>query len=435
MPCNILHCRGYDSKEKQQAFRACFGRLGELRSLVPIQTPVMALTATATKITRQRIIEGLSLKKNLHLISASPNRPNIYLYVAKVNKNLSDTFGWIIEKLLVEKQSCPRMLVYCKTTKECGQLFSFFKTELKEDAYVGEALKSENMLIGMYHHNTLDKLKGRVTTSLYAPSGTCRVVFATNALGMGINFKDIRFVVHYGPPRSIEDFVQEIGRAGRDGKNAVSALLFQGKHLRKCDTSIQKYAKEKTCLRNLLLSEFDETKTSGSDHSCCLSCHLNCSCSEEKCDIDFPLTHHVAQARGLSKPALKKRKTTLQQRMLLEELLRDRQKELASKCPVYYMSPECTTGFSDHLIKSVLSNCKYIFDLDFIMETLPVLKREHAYDILHMVRDTFEDFDINEEFNTGSEEQSLPGFYDLEYGGNYSNSEESDSEVSSNLEL
>ena len=158
----------------------------------------------------------------------------------------------------------------------------------------------------------------------------------------------------------------------------MSALLFQGKHLRKCDKSIQKYAKDKTCLRNPLLSEFDETKTSGSDHTCCLSCHLNCSCSEEKCDIDFPLTHHVAQARGLSRSASKKRKTTLQQRMLLEELLRDKQQELPSKCPVYYMSPECTTGFSDHLIKSVLSNCKYIFDLDFIMENLPVLKREHA---------------------------------------------------------
>ena len=52
-----------------------------------------------------------------------------------------------------------------------------------------------------------------------------------------------------------------------------------------------------------------------------------------------------------------------------------------------------------------------------------------------MVRDTFEDFDINEEFNTGSEEQSLPGFYDLEYGGNYSNSEESEGDFSSDLQL
>ena len=93
------------------------------------------------------------------------------------------------------------------------------------------------MLIGMFHHNNLDKHKGRVTTSLYKPSGTCRVVFATNALGMGINFKD------YGPPRNIEDFVQEIGRAGRDSRKAVSASFYQWKHLLKCEKAVKRYAK------------------------------------------------------------------------------------------------------------------------------------------------------------------------------------------------
>lgn len=65
---------------------------------------------------------------------------------------------------------------------------------------------------------------------------------------------------------------------------------------------------------------------------------------------------------------------------------------------------ECIIGFSDYLIKLVLLNCKYIFDLDFIMENLFVLKREYVYDILCMVRDIFEDFDINEEFNIGCDE-------------------------------
>lgn len=65
---------------------------------------------------------------------------------------------------------------------------------------------------------------------------------------------------------------------------------------------------------------------------------------------------------------------------------------------------ECIIGFSDYLIKLVLLKCKYIFDLDFIMENLFVLKREYVYDILYMVRDIFEDFDINEEFNIGSDE-------------------------------
>ena len=78
----FLIYQGLYSKEKQQAFRACFGRLGELCSLAADKTPVMALTATATRETRQQIINGLHLKENLHLIVASPNRSNIYLYVA-----------------------------------------------------------------------------------------------------------------------------------------------------------------------------------------------------------------------------------------------------------------------------------------------------------------------------------------------------------------
>ena len=76
----FLIYQGLYSKEKQQAFRACFGRLGELRSLAPDKTPVMALTATATKDTRQQIINVLNLKDNLHLIV---DRSNIYLYVVK----------------------------------------------------------------------------------------------------------------------------------------------------------------------------------------------------------------------------------------------------------------------------------------------------------------------------------------------------------------
>ena len=57
------------------------------------------------------------------------------------------------------------------------------------------------------HNNTINYIS-RVTTSLYKPSGICRVVFATNALGMAINFRDIAHVIHYGPPCNIKDFVQ-----------------------------------------------------------------------------------------------------------------------------------------------------------------------------------------------------------------------------------
>lgn len=103
----------------------------------------------------------------------------------------------------------PRTLVYCKTTKECGQLFCFFINELKEDVYINS------------------------------------------------------------------------GRAGRDREKAVSALFFQRKHLKKCDKGVKAYVKANTCLRNILLEEFEEEVTGG-NHSCCLSCHLNCHCSSEE---------------------------------------------------------------------------------------------------------------------------------------------------------
>ena len=161
------------------------------------------------------------------------------------------------------------------------------------------------MLIGMYH-NTLDKHKKIITTSLYSPNGKCRVIFCTNAFGMGVNFPDIRYVVHYGPPRNVEDFIQEIGQAGCDGKSAIAVLLFQGKHLRKCDKAIKQYASGEgiKCLRDAILVELGEAKSS-SGHNCCLLCHQKCFSNENKaCDKDIPLDIHDIIAEASNKSCL-----------------------------------------------------------------------------------------------------------------------------------
>lgn len=241
---------------------------------------------------------------------------------------------------------------------------------------------------------------------------------------MRVNFKDIRYVVHYGPPRCTEDFIEEIGR---DGEKAVSALFFQGEHLKKCDKAVKAYVKANTCLRNIVLEEFEEKVTSG-NHTCCLSCHLNCHCSsKEKCEVHVPFQHHTICFSAKKSTGVPKRKTTLEQCNLLEQLLLDKQKELAAKCPVYYMSRECTTGFSTNLIKIVVKHCKYIFNAECITDNLPVFKKEHAYDILHMVKDTFEDFDIEDEFDESLEELYEEScVYDLEFGSDYTDHESDD---------
>ena len=87
----------------------------------------------------------------------------------------------------------------------------------------------------------------------------------------------------------VDDFVQEIGRAGRDGKPARSLLLFHGLHLKKCEPIMKEYAKtENKCLRKLLLSEFEATSMDSKEaHDCCVVCHSKCQCVGQVCQVDL----------------------------------------------------------------------------------------------------------------------------------------------------
>ena len=85
------------------------------------------------------------------------------------------------------------------------------------------------------------------------------------------------------------------------------------------------------------------------------------------------------------------------------------------------MSSESKTGFSNSLTNSVLKTCKYIFSVDDVIDLNPVFSKHHAYDILHMIRDVFEDFEVNEPSDLENQE-FFPYDADLEYGGIYEES-------------
>ena len=96
------------------------------------------------------------------------------------------SFDWLLRKLKLEHVSCPNTLFYCKTTKECSRVFTFFKDNLGNLAYVSSTERvPENMLIGMYHHNTLEKHNKRVIDGLCDLAGTSELFFCTNAFRNG----------------------------------------------------------------------------------------------------------------------------------------------------------------------------------------------------------------------------------------------------------
>ncbi|UQZ46509.1 ATP-dependent DNA helicase [Bacillus sp. PK3-037] len=185
-------------------FRPDYSKLGQLRKKLG-HPPVLALTATATKDTLHDVMNLLDLQHaEQHLNSV--NRPNIALKV----ENTADTAEKIDRVIqLVENLQGPG-IVYCPTRKWAEELAEEIKnkTSSRVDYYHGGMDSGDRMLIQQqFINNQLD------------------VICCTNAFGMGVDKSDIKYVIHFYLPQTAEAFMQEIGRAGRNGKPSVSILL------------------------------------------------------------------------------------------------------------------------------------------------------------------------------------------------------------------
>lgn len=154
-------------------------------------------------------------------ISTSPDRPNIF-YEVRQRTDIDTDMKELLESLQEHKSLAPRVIVYCRTLDMCANLYAHFHFELGDDSYFppGSSKVSDFRLFGMYHANTPEHNKEVIMNSLTKPDRVVRVVFATVALGMGVNMRDVNTIIHYGAPQSIEDYYQESGRGGRSGQAA-----------------------------------------------------------------------------------------------------------------------------------------------------------------------------------------------------------------------
>ena len=111
----------------------------------------------------------------------------------------------------------------------CADLYEYFLLSLGEQSYhpIGAIPISDNQLFGMFHSNTTPHNKDVIMKSMQKEDGVVRIVLATIALGMGVNFVGLNTIYHYGAPRSIDDFFQESGRAGRSGSQATSVVYWK----------------------------------------------------------------------------------------------------------------------------------------------------------------------------------------------------------------
>ena len=362
-------------------------------SLSSSDTPVLALTATADMKSRDRVTKLLHMEKAKRVI-VSPNRRNIRLGLVPTTRlEKTQCLDWIVDEVRAKAASMAPIIIYCRALQALGEVFLYLKAELGEDAWLNRdpEHKADTQLIGMFHSDTFKHLKDRVISSLHG-QGNCRVVVATTALGMGVNFQNISHVVIFGPPSDTEAIVQQVGRAGRNGLQA-HAVLYNTKQSIRVDKAVREVVKtgKTSCFRKALYGEFEEnTESVQPGHLCCTFCHKSCSCAAPGACAE-PLPNYELPKKVFV--PVKSREVTKAHKTLIKDMLEKYQKDLLANKPYLFTSQAACTGFSSQLIDAVLVNCEHIFDLGYIVKYLPVFGRKHARHILQVMYDAFHDID------------------------------------------
>ena len=223
----------------------------------------MLFTATAPPLKQDELLKSLNVQDPCKVIM-NPDRSNIkYVNIERPSSTeTQDHLDTILEQigngLKQKRRQYPLTIIYTDTAV-ISYCYWYMEKLLGQCQYDGEPIP-ENRIFAQYHKEYTEKLKKFIVSEICREESKIRLIFATVALGMGLNVPSIRHVIHYKPPTCMEKYFQETGRAGRDGLPATATLYYNNADIRSNRPGITsemiKYCRNKNKCRRVVMLEY-----------------------------------------------------------------------------------------------------------------------------------------------------------------------------------
>ncbi|XP_066914591.1 uncharacterized protein [Clytia hemisphaerica] len=269
----------------------------------------------------------------------------------------------------------------------CGRLYSVLLS------FFVEHYENPESIVAMFHAYTPDSCKEKVLQSLRIDNSIMRIIICTSALECGVNVKNVRYVIHYGPSYDVVDYCQQIGRAGRNTNDQCYAVMYLYSNAKRNITQkLKTYISCKSCLRTELYTQFNENgdiiPPLEPKHNCCTICSVNCDCGD--CPIRAYEVPEIRKVKQFSQI----RNVSDEQREFVNDLILGYKESMSTGLCV---PPSITTGLTDEKIDKIVANLENIDSSLFLVQRIGLVENKTIKKILQIINIVFNDIDIDVE--------------------------------------